>query len=257
MPMPSLLKYFAFVGAALFAALSLVNFLLDPSTGATPVASVPAKRTIVVQHDPRASKIERWRDEQAALKAAEQTQTTAGTSAAAKPTVALVTKPAPEPARPAPAPIVQAAAPAPQPAAQPAVQAAPQPAPQLAAAATAVPEPAQPQPAVVTATDTSMMVGVDETTDQRAAKEAEKAAERKAKIARAKARKEKLARDRAMAAQTEAGLNGHYPRTASNTQDQYYYGQRGGQQPFTTRYSSSAFAPQPSFGPFGWGGRGW
>jgi len=61
MPMPSLFKYFAFVGACLLALLSLVNFLLDPSTGATTVA--PPKPTVAIQHDPRASKIERWRIE--------------------------------------------------------------------------------------------------------------------------------------------------------------------------------------------------
>jgi hypothetical protein len=251
MPMPSLFKYFAFVGAALFAVLSLVNFLLDPSTGATQVVATPAKRTLVVQHDPRASKVERWRDEQAALKAAEQTQpatqaqqtqTSANASLTAKSTVVPAAKPTP-----APAPAVQAAVAAPQPAAQP----QPQPVVQVAAAVTAAPEPVQPQPVAAVATETSNIMGVAETTDDRAAK----AAERKAKIAKAKARKEKLARDRAIAAQTDAALNGHYPRTASNQQDQYYYGSRGGQQPFQTRYSS-AFAPQQSFGPFGWG-RGW
>jgi hypothetical protein len=227
MPMPSLVKYFAFVGAGLFAILSLVNFLLDPSTGATTVASAPAKRTIVVQHDPRASKVERWRDEQAALKAAEQNQTSQNASPA---------RPTSGPARPAAA--VQAAVPA----SQPAPQAQPQPAPQIAAA-TGAPEPAEPQPAAAPGPDTSTMVGV-ETTDERAAK----AAERKAKIAKAKARKERLARERERALAAQG-----YPRTASNSQDQYYYGQRG--QQFTTR---SAFAQQPSFGPFGFGwGRGW
>ena len=61
MPMPSLLKYFAFVGGALFAILTFINYVLDPSTGATQVAAQP-KRTLTVQHDPGASKIERWRE---------------------------------------------------------------------------------------------------------------------------------------------------------------------------------------------------
>src|ERR1043165_8895210 len=74
MPMPSLFKYFAFVGASLLGLITLANFLLDPSTVTTATAT-PAKPVIVVQHDPRASKIERWRNEQAALKAATQTQT--------------------------------------------------------------------------------------------------------------------------------------------------------------------------------------
>ena len=257
MLMPSLFKYFAFVGAALFAVLSLANFLLDPSTGATQVAATAAKRAIVVQHDPRASKVERWRDEQVALKAAEQTQlapqTQVSQSAAltAKSTVVPAAKPtpAPAPAAQVAASAAQVAAPAPQPVAQPQSQ----PAVPVAAAVIAAPEPAPPQPVAAVATDTSSIMGVAETTDDRAAK----AAERKAKIAKAKARRDKLARERAIAAQTDPALNGRYPRTAANTQDQYYYGQRGGQQqPFTTRYSS-AFAPQPSFGPFGWGGRGW
>ena len=249
MLMPSLFKYFAFVGAALFAVLSLANFLLDPSTGATQVAATPAKRVLVVQHDPRASKVERWRDEQAALKAAEQGQPAPQTQQTqTSATAALATKSTTAPAA-QPAAVAHAAAPAPQ---QPAAQPQPQPAPQVAAA-TPAPEPVAPQPVAAAATDTSSIVGVRETTDDRAAK----AAERKAKIAK-KARKEKLARDRerAFAAQqTDGGQYARYPRTAANTQDQYYYGARGGQQPFQTRYSS-AFAPQPSFGPFGWG-RGW
>src|SRR3954447_17671739 len=86
MPMPSLFKYFAFVGVCLLGLLSLTNFLLDPSTGASNIA--PQKPVVTVQHDPRASKIERWRNEQAALKAAEQTPVSENAS--------LVTKSAPE-----------------------------------------------------------------------------------------------------------------------------------------------------------------
>ena len=37
MQMPSLVKYFAYVGAALLGLISLANFLLEPSTGATMV----------------------------------------------------------------------------------------------------------------------------------------------------------------------------------------------------------------------------
>src|SRR5689334_9481219 len=109
MPMPSLFKYFAFVGAALFGLLSLANFLLDPSTGATTVASNPSKPVFVVKHDPRASKIERWRDDQAALKAAQQTQTSQNASSATK-SIAEPVRAAPatvaEPAKPQPAPQV-------------------------------------------------------------------------------------------------------------------------------------------------------
>ena len=44
MQMPSLVKYFAFVGAALLGLISLANFLLEPSTGASMVqtAAKPA-----------------------------------------------------------------------------------------------------------------------------------------------------------------------------------------------------------------------
>jgi len=218
MPMPSLFKYFAFVGAALFGLLSLANFLLDPSTGATPVATAPAKQTVAVQHDPRASKIERWRDDQAALKAAHQTQTSENAS--------LVRKSVAEP------PVTTASI----------TPAKPQPAPQVAAAA---PEPAKPQPAAAPAPapESAAIVGT-ESTDEIAAARAAKAAERKAKVAKARARKERIAR-----------LSAPRERYASNQQDQFYYAQRQ-QQPLVTHYSS-AFAPQPSFGPFGWGGRTW
>src|SRR3954470_7193608 len=113
MPMPSLFKYFAFVGGCLLALLTLTSFLLDPSTVATNVAA--PKPAISVQYDPRASKMERWRTEQAALKAAEQTVAGQNASAVAKST--------PEPYRAAgaasaPAPEAAAARPAAQPAAQ-------------------------------------------------------------------------------------------------------------------------------------------
>ena len=244
MPMPSLFKYFAFVGATLLGVLSLANFLLDPSTGATQVAAVPAKRQIVVQHDPRASKIERWRDDQAALKAAEQTQTTASAVAKSAPepqqaSALVMQTPAAKPAQSAPA-----AKPAqPAQATQPAQPAAPA---QVAVA------PA-PQPASESAAAPNNPIVGTETTDEAAAK-AEKA-ERKAKVAKAKARKERIARERGY---NDAYGNRDTPREryASSQQDQYYYGQRAQQQQgFTTRYSS-AYAPQPSFGPFGWG-RGW
>jgi len=233
MQMPSLFKYFALVGAALFGLLSLANFLLDPSTGATPVASTP-KPVIAVQHDPRASKIERWRDDQAALKAAQQTPATGSVTLAVKSTpVATPARPTPEAYRSESAAVAQAVAPVTQ-------AAAPQPAEPVAAAQT---EP-KPQP-VIAAADTTAIVGVE--TAEEAAVARAQAAERKAKVAKAKAKKERLAREQAAGQQ----------RTASNQQDQYYYGQRGsGQQPFTTRYSSAYAPQQQSFGPFGWG-RGW
>jgi hypothetical protein len=232
MPMPSLFKYFALMGAALFGMLSLANFLLDPSTGATTVASTP-KPVIAVQHDPRASKIERWRDDQAALKAAQQAPAGGSVSLAAKPTPVATSaaRPTPEPYRSESAAVSAAV-----------TEAAPQPAEPVAAAQT---EP-KPQP-VIAAADTTAIVGV-ETAEEAAVARAAQAAERKAKVAKARAKRERLARERATS----------QPRTASNQQDQYYYGQHSGpqQQPFTTRYSSAYAPQQQSFGPFGWG-RGW
>ena len=48
MPMPNLFKYFAFVGGALLAMITLASFLLDPAT-VTTTAATPAKPVIVVK----------------------------------------------------------------------------------------------------------------------------------------------------------------------------------------------------------------
>jgi hypothetical protein len=239
MPMPSLFKYFAFVGAALLGLLSLTNFLLDPSTGATAVSQqAPAKPTVTVQHDPRASRIERWRNEQAALKASEP-----GTT---------IAKPAPQTVQPQPVsasaseavkPIQAAAAPA----------AAPVPAAVAAVPAAAAPVAAAPTPAMpdLQTTDASATAASDD---------AEAARVKAEKKAAAKARKAKLARDRARAEQAQAAAQPTQPatggqfyggwqqRNASNQQDQYYYGQRAQPQ---QRQVSNAYAPRQGFGPFG------
>jgi hypothetical protein len=220
MPMPSLFKYFAFVGMCLLGLLTLVNFLLEPSTGATNVTQ--PKPVVSVQHDPRASKIERWRTEQAALKAAEQTQSGENASLAAKSTVQ------PTPAVAAPIPAVQPA------------QAEPTPAQQYRTAATEAAPAAQP----------------DTVAEQAEADRAAKLAEQKAKIARSKARKAKLARERAPAALAVAG-RGMGDRNASNQQDQYYYGQRSGGALASIYSSPNGYAPRQSYGPFGGWGRGW
>ena len=67
---------------------------------------------------------------------------------------------------------------------------------------------------------------------------------------------EQIAPPRAMAAcRSPATRPDALERTASNQQDQFYYGQRGGAaQP--ARGPGYAYAPQQSFGPFGFG-RGW
>jgi hypothetical protein len=231
MPMPSLFKYFAFVGAALLGLLSLTNFLLDPSTGASAISQqVPAKPTVTVRHDPRASRIERWRNEQAALKASEPTATTA--------------KPAPQTVQPQPVSATASAAakPAPavsepvQPVAQPAVAqvAAPQ-APTPVAAASAA-TPAADAPPVMASTDDALRA-------------------EKRKAAAAKAKKARLARERARIEQAQAAqpatggqfYGGWQQRNASNQQDQYYYGQRVQPQ---QRQTYNAYAPRQGFGPF-------
>jgi type IV secretory pathway VirB10-like protein len=209
----------------LFGLLYVVNYLAgpQPSDGKARVAA-PATAKVAVQHDPRASAVERWRNEIAAMKAAEQAQTADNASIAAKSE--------PEPAKPVPTALK---APEPKPAAQPQQAAAAQPAVETSAAALTSPQ--------------------DD--------EATKLAAQKVKIAKAKATKAKLARERS-AARMAAGdggvpVAGHYSpsreRSASNLQDQYYYGQRAASlQPAPS--STYAYAPRQSYGPFGFG-RAW
>ena len=235
MPMPNLFKYFAFVGGALLAMITLASFLLDPAT-VTTTAATPAKPVIVVQHDPRASKIERWRNEQAALKAAAQTQTADNASLVTKSEqvrlVGVVTVPAQaQPVQPVQAPPAQSQA-------------------------------SQAEPALQTS-------DVSAAHDAEVARAAELARAKAEKVKAAKAaktaRQTKLARDRARAdqlahAQSQPGqwqqgpssfFGGPPQRTASNQQDQFYYGQRA---PARER-EANAYAPRPSFGPFGGFGR--
>ena len=189
MQMPSLVKYFAYVGAALLGLISLANFLLEPSTGATMVQNV-SKPAVVVQHAPGASRIERWRNEQAALKAAAQAPTGQSASLAAKST--------PEPVRPAAS---QTAA------AEPAAAQAP--APQLQT------QTASAQPAPAAESDQAAEA------ERKAEKAKAAKAAKKARLARERARAEQAAR---ASGQFYAGAQ---PR--SNQQDAYYYGQRAPQ----------------------------
>jgi hypothetical protein len=103
--MPSLFRYFVIVGGALTGLLLLVNAWLDPVAPAAVAAAAPA--TITVQHDPRASIVERLRNEQAAREAAR----IAAERARPLPEVAAVTEPAaavsePSPTKPEPPQIV-------------------------------------------------------------------------------------------------------------------------------------------------------
>lgn len=102
--MPSLLKYFAIVGGILFAGLVGLNAMLEPGgPGPRLVKNGPNK--IVVQVDPHASKVERLRAEEAALKLAEKANPRAHPVVVTEP---LRLPPLPlEP--PAPEPVLQAA----------------------------------------------------------------------------------------------------------------------------------------------------
>ena len=68
MRMPSLFKYFAFVGVALLALLTFINFMLEPSTGATVVAQPKA---VTAPQTARPSNMARWQEDAAERKAAE------------------------------------------------------------------------------------------------------------------------------------------------------------------------------------------
>ncbi len=227
MPMPSLFKYFTVVGSALLGLLLGINYVLDPGGPARPDVSAPPK--IVVQHDPRASWMERWRNEQAALKAAEQARTA---PAAAEP-VTIAAKGTQELAQ-AVAPVAASTAPAAEPVA-PAVEAA--------VAATA---PTESQPASLS----PQAEPQPEPAARLAAVKAKKAAKA--------ARKARLARERERALAARAAEDPFYAaarqRAASSQQDQYYYGQRSA---FAQPQSAFGYAPRPTYGPFGGFGRGW
>jgi type IV secretory pathway VirB10-like protein len=204
MPMPSLFKYFVTVGAALLGVLFLINYLLEQPAPAAAQNAAPAK-SVVVKTDPQASRVERWRAEQAAAEAARKEE-------AAR----LAAQPA-----------------EPETAAQP-----------VKAAAT-------PAASAVSHTADASLTGTDA-----AAAEQSKLKSRKARAAE-KARTKRLARE-------DARPGTARERTASNQQDDYYYGQRQGyaqrgyaQQGFAPA-PAYAYAPQQSYGPFngGWG-RGW
>ena len=203
-----------------------------------------------MQHDPRASKVERWRNEQAALKAAAQTQTAENASLVTKSELAppprqqaVVTEPAqPVQAQPAQAQPVQA-----QPIAEPALQTADVSAEHDAEAARAA-ELAQAK------------------AEKARAAKAAKAARKAKQLARERARGDQFARDGGQGqspygqpqyGQWQQGQNqffsGAQQRSASNQQDQFYYGQRAPVQ----QGPGYAYAPRPNYGPFGGYGRGW
>jgi hypothetical protein len=120
--------------------------------------------------------------------------------------------------------------------------------------ATATPAAATPAGAATQTADASLTG-----TETPAAAEQPKPKSNKARAE--KARTKRLARD-------DGRINGR-ERTASNQQDDYYYGQRQaygqqgyaqqgyGQRPMFAPAPTYAYAPQQSYGPFGGGGGGW
>jgi hypothetical protein len=218
MQMPSLFKYFLTVGSVLMGVLFLASYVLEQPAPAT-TQNATAPKAVVVKTDPQASRVERWRAEQAAADAARKEE-------AAR----LAVQPA-EPETGGP-PIKAAATPA---------------------ASTAS------HSAVSRSADASL------TTDAAAAEQS-KLKSRKVRAAE-KARTKRLARE-------DVRPGNARERTASNQQDDYYYGQRqryaqqgnaqqGFGRPSFAPAPAYAYAPQQqqSFGPFGgggWGGsRGW
>lgn len=211
MQMPSLFKYFLTVGSALMGVLFLASYLLEQPAPAT-AQNAPTPKTVAVKTDPQASRVERWRAEQAAADAARRE----------------------EAARLAAQPVE------PESVAQPVKAAATHP-----------------------ASTASRSADAAVTTDASAADQS-KLKSRKTRTAE-KARTKRLAREDARPATARE-------RTASNQQDDYYYGQRQGYaqqryaqqgfgRPSVAPAPAYAYAPQQSFGPFGgggWGGgRGW
>src|SRR3954447_6522821 len=97
--MPSLLKYFTVVGGILFAGLIGMNALMEQGGPGPRLVKDPPK--VVVQVDPHASKVERLRAQEAALKAAEKA------NPQAQPVV--VTEPLRLPLEPTPQPVEQPA----------------------------------------------------------------------------------------------------------------------------------------------------
>src|SRR3954447_18474632 len=113
--MPSLFKYFVTIGAILFVGLIGLNAVMEPGgPGLRVVQDAPKAK--LVRHDPRASLVERLREEEAAQKAsgkAEASPVQAAPAATVAPAPAQAAPTAPQPtgipaaavAQPQPAPV--------------------------------------------------------------------------------------------------------------------------------------------------------
>jgi hypothetical protein len=222
MPMPSLFKYFLTVGGALIGVLFLANYLLEQPAPAS-AQNAAAPKAVVVKTDPQASRVERWRAEQAAVEALRKEEAARLASQPVEPEAKPVTK------------IAHAAAAKPantasRPAATPAGAA-----PQTAAA---------PQAADVSLSATDAVAPDQPKLKSRKTARAEKT------------RNKHFARDDARGGSRERVAS-------NQQDDYYYgqrqgYAQQGfGQRPGFAPAPSYAYAPQQSFGPFGGWGRGW
>ena len=67
--MPSLFKYFTIVGGGLLGLLIALDTVMQPGGPGPSLVNVAAPKAVVVKHDPQASRVERLRSEEAALKA--------------------------------------------------------------------------------------------------------------------------------------------------------------------------------------------
>jgi pyruvate/2-oxoglutarate dehydrogenase complex dihydrolipoamide acyltransferase (E2) component len=227
--MPSLIKYFITVGAILFVGLVGLNAVLEPG-GPGPRVVQDSSKPKLVRHDPRASMVERLREEEAAQRASGKAEASVRQAATAIPAAAPAPAQPTMPAQPVPPGAVAAAAPQP-------VKAAIQAQPVKQAAA----EPVAPAPAAEHQSAPAALTGVP--TDDEVARSA-RAHER---AAAEKPRKKRIVRERSRSRPID-------DVPASRQQDQYYYGQRA---------PAYAYAPppRPAFGPFtqnqGWFGGGW
>ena len=213
--MPSLLKYFTIVGGILFAGLIGLNAMLEPGgPGPRLVKDTPK---VVVQIDPHASKVERLRAEEAALKAAEKA------NPSARPVIVT------EPLRlPVPPPVTEAAA---QPVLAPAHPA----------------QASQPSQAASQSAPMSALAAASEQETARAERAAQEDAKQKA--AAEKARKKRVARERARTRATQEAS------AASRHQIYYSYAPRPTYGPFAQQGGFGGGWQGGGFGG-GWG-RAW
>ena len=72
--MPSLFKYFTIVGGGLLGLLIALDTVMQPGGPGPSLVNLAAPKVVVVKHDPQASRVERLRAEEAALKATLKTE---------------------------------------------------------------------------------------------------------------------------------------------------------------------------------------